>query len=219
MKEDVWLKRLAITLIVETYLPISQRQVQNPCRQTKLTSLDKSAIHPLRSSRLYLPLSNFAGCAWMNPKILVIEDNPIEQFVLKQLVEKFDYEAHVVFSGEEAIATIEAENFSAILLDLTLPGIDGLECARRIRQMESPSMLRLPIIAITARAELNDRIACEMAGIDDYLSKPFDPEELRKMLLRHLYQPNQPNLKILRRLEPEDVNKMLAEIIEKEEDS
>lgn len=152
----------------------------------------------------------------MNQTILVVEDNATEQFVLKQLIERFDFEAQIVLSGEEALDSIEKTKFSAILLDLTLPGMDGLECARRIRQMESSTLDHTPIIAITARAQPSDRMACEVAGIDDYLCKPFDPEELRKMLLRHLYQPNKPNLKILRRLEPEDVNKILSELAEKE---
>lgn len=153
----------------------------------------------------------------MNQTILVVEDNPTEQFVLKQLIERFDYEAQIVSSGEEALASMETADFSAILLDLTLPGIDGLEFAKRIRQIEMSLLRRTPIIAITGRTQPSDRIACEIAGIDDYLSKPFNPEELRKMLLRHLYQPNKPNLKVLRRLAPEDVSKILSELAEQED--
>jgi CheY-like chemotaxis protein len=109
--------------------------------------------------------------------ILIVEDDETEQYVLKCLVEKFDYDAHVVASGEEALKAMGITTYSAVLMDITLPGIDGYECTTRIREMESGLHQRTPIIAITARSELSDRIASMEASMDDYMSKPFNPED------------------------------------------
>jgi CheY-like chemotaxis protein len=137
------------------------------------------------------------------PTLLIVEDNEHEQYALAQLVQRFDYETKVVSSGEEALLAVSAGRFAAVLLDLTLPQMDGFECAKRIREMEKPSQQHTPIIALTGRATPADRQACLAAGMDDYLSKPFEPEALRRILLRWLYQANRPNLKVLRPLEQE----------------
>jgi CheY-like chemotaxis protein len=137
------------------------------------------------------------------PTLLIIEDNQNEQYALAQLVQKFDYDTQAVSSGEDALVALSAGRFAAILMDLTLPQMDGFECAKRIREIEKLTQQHTPIIALTGRATAADRQACLAAGMDDYLSKPFDPEALRRILLRWLYQANRPNLKVLRPLEQE----------------
>jgi CheY-like chemotaxis protein len=139
------------------------------------------------------------------PIILVVEDNPTQQYVLQQLLKKFDYDAQVVSSGEEAITAIGVSNYAAILMDVTLPGINGFECTKCIRRLELASGRRIPVIAVTARAERKDQEDCMASGMDAYISKPFDPEQLRKVLLRYVYDPAQPNLKTLRPLPPEEL--------------
>lgn len=131
--------------------------------------------------------------------LLAVEDHPTHQYVLKRFCELFDYDVQIVASGEEAVAAFQMARYAGILMDLTLPGIDGLECARQIRSIEQRQNLDkpVPIIALTALDSDADRKACLQAGMDDYLSKPFAPEELRKILLRWVYQPKRPNLKIL----------------------
>jgi CheY-like chemotaxis protein len=129
--------------------------------------------------------------------ILVVEDNSTEQYILKLLIQKFDYDVHVVASGEEALAALGLAKYAAILMDISLPGIDGYECTKRIRRMELESGRRTPVIALTARTENTAHDAAKKAGMDDFLSKPFEPEELRKTLLRYVYDPSQPNLKTL----------------------
>ena len=93
--------------------------------------------------------------------------------------------------------TVNGKTFAAILLDLTLPGMDGYECTKRIRELERGGKRRIPIIALTGRATASDRNACLAAGMNDYISKPFNHEELRRILLRWVYEPNRPNLKVL----------------------
>lgn len=130
--------------------------------------------------------------------LLIVEDNSTQQYILKRLCEDFDYQVHVVSSGEAALEAFAMTNYAAILLDLTLPGMDGIECCRRIRQLEKlrGSSSAVPIVAITANQE-SCKFSCASAGMDDFLTKPFDPEHLRKILLRHVYQSRKPNLKLL----------------------
>jgi CheY-like chemotaxis protein len=132
-----------------------------------------------------------------NPTVLVIEDNETEQYVLRQLLERFDYNVDVVSSGEEAITALGLAKYAAVLMDITLPGMDGYECTKQIRRMELEIQRHTPIIALTARAQQSDHDACQEAGMDDYMSKPFEPEDLRKLLLRWVYDSNNPNLKVL----------------------
>jgi CheY-like chemotaxis protein len=132
--------------------------------------------------------------------LLAIEDNPTHQYVVRRFCEMFEYDVHIVASAEEGFAAFGMANYAAILLDLSLPGMNGYELARMIRAEEQMrgTPKGIPIIALTASKEPEDRQACFQAGIDDYLSKPFNPEDLRKVLLRWVYQPSRPNLKILK---------------------
>jgi CheY-like chemotaxis protein len=131
--------------------------------------------------------------------ILVVEDKLGDQYVLKQLLARYDYEAMFVSSAEEALDILKSMPAAALLLDISLPGMNGLACAREIRRRELHTNRHLPIIAVTARAAKEDRVAAMHAGFDDYLSKPFEPEELRRILLRWTYSADKPNLKLLRR--------------------
>ncbi|HEY9774530.1 MAG TPA: response regulator [Planktothrix sp.] len=134
----------------------------------------------------------------MNPIILVVEDNPAQQLVIRELCERFDYAVEVVASGEAALKALERQPFALVALDLVLPGMSGIECAKIIRQREQAAGHRTPIIGITAYSSDEDRALCLASGIDDYLAKPFEPEALRTILLRWAYQSStRPNLKLL----------------------
>lgn len=133
------------------------------------------------------------------PIILVVEDNPTGRYVLQKLLKSFDYEAHLVSSGEEALSAMEVTNYACVLMDITLPGIDGYETTSRIRQIESfNDGRRTAVIAITGRSDDRDIEAAKAAGMDDFLSKPFAAEELRRVLLCYVYDSKYPNLKVLR---------------------
>lgn len=132
-----------------------------------------------------------------NSIILVVEDDQTGRYALKQLLERFDYDALLVSSGEEALAAIAVANYVCILMDIKLTGIDGFECTRRIRQLESKTGRRTPIVALTGLVGDGARRAAKEAGMDDYLSKPFEVESLRKTLLRYVYEPSKPNLKVI----------------------
>jgi CheY-like chemotaxis protein len=117
------------------------------------------------------------------PIILVVEDRQAEQYVLQHLLKKFEYDVQVVSSAETALDALKVGEYSTILMDLTLPGISGIECTRQIRLNESQSGNRVPIIAVTAKSE-SEREDCIAAGMDEYLTKPFTPEQLRQVLAR-----------------------------------
>lgn len=110
--------------------------------------------------------------------ILLVEDNEINQLVLKELLEKADLEVRTVSNGLEGIKIIEKNNFDLILMDIQMPVLDGYETARMIRRMG----LEIPVIAVTAFAHSSEREKCIDAGMNDYISKPVDPAQLYEKL-------------------------------------
>ena len=119
-------------------------------------------------------------------RILVAEDNPANQAVLKMQLNALGIEAYIAKSGTEALSQWKTDNYDLILTDLNMPDMDGLELARSIRAAELETGMHLPIIAITAVHYPEDLIVCLQAGIDDTLSKPIELDKLRQMLLRWL---------------------------------
>lgn len=129
--------------------------------------------------------------------ILIVEDKKTQQYVLRELCESFDYDVHIVSTGEEALEAVACSNYLAILLDLGLPDMDGKECARKIRELDDRNGTRTPLIAVTGRTE--EQRSCFEAGIDDYLLKPFNPDQLQELILRHTDQePPAPTLEVLK---------------------
>ena len=120
--------------------------------------------------------------------ILVAEDNEINALLARALLEKLGHRAVVVESGGAAIACWQAARdagapFDRVLMDLHMPGMDGLEAARRIRAIEADDeIVRTPIIALTANASAEDRQACRAAGMDGFVVKPLDREHLAAAL-------------------------------------
>lgn len=120
------------------------------------------------------------------PKILVVEDNPANQAVIKMQLKVLGIEADMAASGTEAMAKWKQGGGELMLSDLHLPGMDGLELARSIRAAEQGTGKRLPIIAITASTCPEELTACLLAGMDDTLCKPIDLNDLRLKLQQWL---------------------------------
>jgi signal transduction histidine kinase/ActR/RegA family two-component response regulator len=116
-------------------------------------------------------------------RILVAEDNVINQKVALLLLQQLGYAADVAADGEETLAALRRQRYDVIFMDVQMPGMDGLEATRRIRD-EWPAEERPRIIAMTANALRDDREGCLAAGMDDYLSKPVLLEDLRAALSR-----------------------------------
>ncbi|WP_201067018.1 PAS domain S-box protein [Thiorhodovibrio winogradskyi] len=115
-------------------------------------------------------------------EILLVEDNPTNQLVACDLLEKMGLRVTLANHGREAVEQAAARRFDAILMDLQMPEMDGLEATRRIRAL--PQGPDVPIIAMTAAAMTADREASQSAGMNDFLAKPIDIAELTTALLR-----------------------------------
>ena len=114
-------------------------------------------------------------------RILVAEDHPINQLVAVRQLEAFGYEVTAVSNGLEALAALEESRYDLVLLDCQMPEMDGYETARRLRRrMSGKPGPRLPIVALTAHALKEDLERCLEAGMDDYVTKPFRPDTLRR---------------------------------------
>lgn len=115
-------------------------------------------------------------------RVLLVEDNPVNQLVAKGLLQKLGCQVRSVANGEEALAALQQEAFELVLMDCNMPLMDGYEATRRIR--ENPRWAGLPIIALTANALPEERERCRLAGMDDYLAKPFHRDEMAAVLER-----------------------------------
>ena len=115
-------------------------------------------------------------------RILVAEDNGVNQKLALGLLGKLGYEADVAGNGAEALEAVEGESYDVVLMDVQMPELDGLEATRRIRRRRPHGPPR--IIAMTANAMQEDREACFAAGMDDYLAKPLRVAQLAEALIR-----------------------------------
>lgn len=115
--------------------------------------------------------------------ILLAEDHPINQKLILSLLKKKGYNFSLVTNGRDALDILSRRDFDAVLMDVQMPGMDGLEAARRIRDPSSDVRWHeIPIIALTARALKEDEENCIEAGMNDYISKPLKKEKLFKVL-------------------------------------
>jgi signal transduction histidine kinase/CheY-like chemotaxis protein len=115
-------------------------------------------------------------------RILVAEDNHINQHLAVKLLEHLGHTTVVVENGKEAVSAVEKSSFDLVFMDVQMPEMDGLEATAAIRANEKASGLHIPIVAITAHAMIGDREQCLEAGMDSYLSKPISLQELSKAI-------------------------------------
>jgi CheY-like chemotaxis protein len=115
----------------------------------------------------------------------VVEDNPINALLMEHMLNHWGYEAVHVANGPAALNWLAENQPLLVLMDIHLPGMDGLEITRRIRQ--TPDWTELPIVATTALARSRDRDRCLNAGMQDYISKPINSAEFVSILAKYTW--------------------------------
>lgn len=128
-----------------------------------------------------------------NLSILLAEDNMMNIFFMKQLFKRWNITADIAENGEEVIALLEDKHYDVILMDMHMPILDGMEAAKRIRQGADPVKANTYIIALTASVSDHIQTRIKDYGMNDYLPKPFQLEELREMLIIRMKNKDQDN--------------------------
>jgi len=142
-------------------------------RPTKETSPALVTRHSLREASNHL-------------RILLVEDNAVNQVLAARLLEKRGHTVIVAGNGKEALAVLEKQSFDLVFMDVQMPEMDGFAATAAIRAKEKISGNHLAVIAMTAHVMVGDRERCLAAGMDDYLTKPIRPAELTGLLARYL---------------------------------
>ncbi|MDX2246057.1 MAG: ATP-binding protein [Bacteroidia bacterium] len=149
------------------YLPLAE--VKNPIKT--------DTENPLGERKTFKNLNGLS--------VLVAEDNKINQVIARKFLEKWGIRTTVVNNGQEALDQIRKESFDIILMDIHMPEVDGIEATRILRKSEDPAIAHLPVIALTASA-LEEEIKTIMeAGMNDIVTKPFDPLTLYQIIARY----------------------------------
>jgi len=152
---------------------------QSELRETLLLALD----HPRRPA----PRGSAVRHAIPEPptiarRVLIAEDNPVNQKLAVKLLEKAGYRTMVVANGREALSALEKEAFDLVLMDVQMPEMDGFEATAAIRERENGTGVHLPVVALTAHAIKGDEERCRAAGMDAYLPKPIRARQLYDLL-------------------------------------
>jgi CheY-like chemotaxis protein len=118
-------------------------------------------------------LNDFNVKSDSGPNLLLVEDNPMNQQVEIKLLKKAGYNVFAIETGEEAIEQVKTNKFDLVLMDIDLPGMNGLEATKEIRNL-AQHLSNIPVIAATAKSSMKDREKCLDAGMNDYISKPIN---------------------------------------------
>jgi signal transduction histidine kinase/DNA-binding NarL/FixJ family response regulator len=129
------------------------------------------------------PETSRPAAPWRRLKILVAEDNPVNQAVVTAMLEPYDHDVELVEDGEAALKAVQRGEFDLVIMDIQMPKMDGLAATQAIRELGG-RYAQLPIVALTAHAMMGQREEYLAAGMSDYLSKPLDPAKLARMLRR-----------------------------------
>lgn len=158
---------------------------RNALQKTLLTLLGVNASTKVAETAK-AATSNASEC-----KILLVEDNNVNQIVATGMLKKIGYQVFIANNGKEAVRAVEHGEYNLALMDCQMPVMDGFEATREIRKLEKGSTL--PIVALTANALKEDRERCEQAGMDDYLTKPYKQDALQAVIEKWLISGRSPD--------------------------
>jgi CheY-like chemotaxis protein len=157
-----------------------------------LRPLDEGAAEEpaLINDQPLLRAAQEAASAPPSVRVLVVEDDMVNRITIVKHLERLGHRPQAVSNGEAALETLATQHFDLVLMDIQMPGMDGLETTRRIRSGEDRRIdPRTPIVALTAHAMQGDRMRFLDVGMDSYLSKPYRVEELQAAILGALPRP------------------------------
>jgi PAS domain S-box-containing protein len=141
------------------------------------------AVEPVALQPPPAPRAVTARAKAKKARLLIVEDNAINQLVAKEIVTRLGYTYEIAANGIEALRALEERGFAAVLMDCYMPDMDGFEATRELRLREQGKS-HTPVIAMTAGAMVEDRERCIVAGMDDYVAKPVTPAALEAVLDR-----------------------------------
>ncbi len=167
-------ERRAMALGVSSYLI-------KPVKQSDLLDRMLEALEDRPTGALARALEDRKG---RRLRVLVAEDNPVNQKVAAGLLERAGHRTVIVENGRQALAALASASFDLVLMDVQMPELDGLETTAAIRERERGTGRRVPIVAVTAHAMKGDSERCLAAGMDAYLAKPLQPSELVATIAR-----------------------------------
>ncbi len=174
---------------VDAHIAVICNEMSKTCYDNEFSVLAK----PLQINNLFRYLKVISGeedsteteikADSFNASVLVVEDNEVNQMVASGMLENLGCQVTLVENGQVALDILQGNHFDMVLMDINMPVMGGCEATRKIRETEAEGE-RLPVIALTANVLPEDVKTYYDAGMDDYLSKPFSREELRKIILR-----------------------------------
>ena len=148
-----------------------------------------------------------------NIRILVCDDHAVNQQVAQLYLDELGFKSNVVGNGLEALDAISKTDYDLVLMDCQMPEMDGLSATREQRLRERGTNSHLKIVAMTAHAMEGDRQRCLDAGMDDYISKPIDPDQLKKVLEKHLPEATRSVLDVVPPIEGVSTPQLETEIV------
>ena len=151
-----------------------------PIKQSELFDVMVSAISELGAEKPKLRKKSRVRQSGL--RVLLAEDNQVNQLVATRILEKLGHRVTVVSSGREAVSAVQSDKFDLVAMDVQMPAMDGLEATAAIRSWERTTGTHIPIIAMTAHAMKGDRERCLEAGMDGYTSKPIRIKELAQVI-------------------------------------
>ncbi len=161
---------------------VALRQVAKPLKPVVLFEAISAALGPVQAETALVTPTTTAPVSGQNVRLLLAEDNAVNQKVAVNLLKTIGYQTDVVWNGVEVLEAIEKKEYDIVFLDMQMPEMDGLEAARRVVEARPRSKTRPWMIALTANAMVGDREQCLAAGMDDYITKPIKKADLAAAL-------------------------------------
>ncbi|HEK19652.1 MULTISPECIES: ATP-binding protein [unclassified Mucilaginibacter] len=146
------------------------RSARNGVAVAPATRIDEDEVRPVSATNIE------------QLRVLIAEDNPVNVMLMKKLFSKWNIVPTIAENGERAVEIVQYGNFDVILMDLQMPVMNGFDAAVEIRKMHDPAKANIPIIALTASALFDIREQVSSAGMNDYVAKPFKPEDLMEKI-------------------------------------